>query len=136
MTFQTKTTIKAGRKSHHCDYCGSAIPVGSPSVKIAQIWDGDFNSNRGHVDCVDLWDMAFNDHGDCNDGMDIDLSEAIGGDECRAIKQECLDAYRGYFPHAICRIELRWQRGDIACRERYRALGFEPDAEDCPEIYA
>lgn len=136
MSFQSEITVKSGRKAHHCDYCGGTIPKGAPSIKSAQIWEGDFYSHRGHVDCVALWKRAFHDHGDPWEGMGIDLAEAIGGDECREIKQECLDAYRGYFPHAICRLELRWQRGDIARRDRYRGLGLEPDPEDCPEVYA
>lgn len=135
MTFRTTTHVKAGRKAHRCDYCGSMIPAGWPSIKTAQVWEGDFYQHRGHIDCEALWREAFDVYGDYSDGMDIDLCEAIEGDEDREIVQAAYDFYRGRYPHVICRLELRWQRGDIAGRDRYRAFGLEPTTEDYPEVY-
>ena len=136
MTFRTETIVKRGRKAHRCDYCGSMIPAGSPSVRVVGRWQGDFYEVRGHLDCSALWSEAYGVYGDPDDGMPIDLGEAIEGDESRDLVQAAYDHYRGHYPHVICRLELRWQRGDIAGRERYRALGIEPDPEDCPEVYA
>lgn len=137
MTFRTETHVKAGRKAHRCDYCGGMIPAGSPSMKIAGHWQSDFYQARGHLDCFALWNEAYDIYGDPEDGMPFDLCDAIAGDERREIVQAEYDHWRGHYPHVICRLELRWQRGDIAGRDRYRALGITLDAadEDYPEVY-
>ena len=135
MTFRTETTTKKCRKSHRCEYCGGTIPAGSPSINVAGHWDGDFYSARGHTDCVAMWNDAYKFYADEYEGMVFDLHEAIGdcigGDEYQAE----LNGWRGKYPHVVCRLELRQQRGDIAYAARCRAAGFEPDPKDCPEIY-
>ncbi|MBN8292861.1 hypothetical protein JI664_12875 [Rhodobacter sp. NTK016B] len=135
MSFQTYTAVKAGRKAHRCDYCGGTIPKGEPSRIESGIWDGDFYSHRGHLDCIEMWNLAFHDHGDPWDGMAIDLLEAIGDGASSDDLQHELDLYRGHFPHVVCRLELREQRGHIRWRDHCRGLGIEPDPEDCPEVY-
>ena len=135
MTFRTETIIKSGRTSHICDYCGGTIPAGSRSQKIAGRWDGDFYSARGHLDCNALWNEVYHIYADDYEGMQFDLMEAMDADEDREIKQATYDLYRGRYPHVICRLELRWQRGDISTADRYRSLGLEPEPEDCPEVY-
>lgn len=135
MTFLTETIIRRGRKPHCCDHCAGTIPAGDPSKKIAGHWDGHFYTARAHLDCATLWSEVYPIYGDDREGMPLDLMEAMDGDEAREIKQATYDHYRGHYPHVICRLELRWQRGDIKTRDRYRDLGFEPDPEDCPEVY-
>lgn len=132
--FYNRYIVKVGRKPHRCEYCGGTITVGQSSVKIAGVHEGDFFAARGHLDCAALWSEAYRIYGD-DEGMPFDLIEAMDPDEAREIKQHTYDHYRGRYPHVICRLELRWQRGDLAQRDRYLQLGIEPDPEDCPEVY-
>lgn len=134
-TFRRETRVLRGRKSHRCSYCSGTIPAGDPSVVVAQRWDGSFFADRGHVDCVELWNEAYADHSDVYEGMPIDLAEALGGDEGREVLQSEYDAYRGLYPHVVCRLELRLQMEDSRYRDRCSSLGIVPDPEDCPEIY-
>lgn len=128
--------IRRTRVPHRCDHCGTIIPPGSAAIKWADIWDGDFYHGYVHHDCRALWLEAFDTYCDPEERvMPHDLVEAIEPDETRAITQAAYDSYRGRYPHVICRLELRWQRGDIKARDRYRALGLEPDPEDYPEVY-
>jgi hypothetical protein len=135
MMFQRVRIVKKPLKAHRCEYCGSMIPPGVSHLQNSGVWDGQFYSVRGHHDCAALWAEAFGDYGDWQDGMPHDLCEAIEPDERRATVQAAYDRYRGKYPHVICRLELRWQRGDIAAHDRYRARGLEPDTEDHPEVY-
>lgn len=135
MTFSTKTTVRSGRKSHRCDYCGNTIPAGWPIVKIAGVYEGDFHSARGHIDCNALWNEAYPFGGYWGDAYPFDLCEVLAADETREIVQAEYDLWRGQYPHVICRLELRWQRGDMAGQDRARVRGKEPDYEDYPEIY-
>lgn len=135
MNFQTETTTRKTRKPHHCDYCGSTIPQGSACIKEAGVWEGSFYTCYGHQDCRALWLEVFSIYGDPYGGMAWDLGEVIGGDESREIVQAEYNHYRGHYPHVVCRLELRWQRGDITYRDRCAARGYEVDLEDCPEVY-
>lgn len=51
MTFFSETQVKAVRKAHRCDGCGTAIEVGSPAVRWAGVTDGDFGAAVYHTDC-------------------------------------------------------------------------------------
>lgn len=112
MSFQSETRVKRGRKPHHCDYCGRTIPHGAPSVRIVGTFDG-FFSARGHVDCVEMWHEAFSSYADGDDEMAFDLLEAIGGEQCE------LDAWRGHYPHVVCRIEFHLQKSGLIYRDKY-----------------
>lgn len=136
MTFHAETIIRKTRKPHRCEHCQSTIPAGSACWKEAGVWEGDFYAGYSHLDCIALWRDLFPVYGDPYDGMALDLGEVIGGDESREVVQDEYDQWRGHYPHVICRLELRWQRGDIKQRDRYMALGLEVDPEDCPEVYA
>lgn len=135
MTFRTETIIKKNARPHRCDYCGSTIPAGAPSIKIAGHWDGSFYTARGHIDCVQMWNEAYETYSDDYEGMPFNLFEAIEPDESRAIVEAAYNHFRGRYPHVICRLELRWQRSDLADRDRYLKAGLEPDPEDYPEVY-
>lgn len=133
--FQNTHTVQRPRKSHRCAHCGSTIPAGVSHLVNSGIWEGQFYSDRLHHDCAALWTELFRTYGDWDDGMPMDLAEVIGQDETRDFVQQEMDAWRGQYPHVICRLELRWQRGDIKHRDRYLAKGLEPDPEDYPEVY-
>lgn len=127
--------VKNPRKPHRCEHCGHMIPAGTPHLAEAGVWDGDFYEIRAHHDCRALWLEAFDTYGDWDDGMAHDLCEAIEADESHDLVQAAYDHYRGRYPHVICRLEYRWQKGDIAHRDRYLSRGLEPDPEDYPEVY-
>ena len=135
MTFQRTRAINNPRKPHRCAHCGSMIPAGVPHLMESGVWEGDFYAHRAHHDCEALWSEAFATYGDWDDGMPLDLLEAIEGEEGRDLVQAAYDSYRGRYPHVICRLELRWQRVDIMGADRLRALGVDPDPEDYPEVY-
>lgn len=132
--FYTETTVTA-RKHHRCDHCRGWIAPGETYIREVGKWEGKRYAIKGHSDCRALWNEAFPTYGDPYDGMPHDLAEAIGGDESRETIEHEYNLWRGHYPHVICRLELRWQRGDVAARDRWRAAGLEPDPEDYPEIY-
>lgn len=134
-TFSHRRTVAKPTKAHRCEHCGHMIPPGVSHLAKSGVWDGDFYTFRAHLDCNELWSEAFDTYGDYSDGMPLDLAEAIEPDERRSIVQEAYDHYRGRYPHVICRLEYRWQKGDLAGRARFLAHGLEPDPEDYPEVY-
>lgn len=136
MTFASETVVKRTRKDHRCEFCCTTIPAGSEMLRLAGHWDGDFYTAKAHPDCRAMWIAAFNDFGDPWEGMVFDLVEAMIGDCTADEGQDILDAYRGRFPHPVCRIELRLLKSRLRHAEKIRARGFEPDPEDIPEIYA
>lgn len=108
MTFQSERPIKAIRKARPCEHCGATIPVGAPALSLANFWDGQFNSATVHPDCRAFWHAVYYDFAG-DDGMDWRLgevfSDAITGWEA----QQELNAWRGQFPHVVCRLEFRWR---------------------------
>lgn len=135
INFQLTREVKNSRKPHRCEHCGHMIPSKTPHLYESGVWDGEFYTFRAHHDCRALWLEAFDTYGNWSDGMDYDLCEAIEPDESRELVQVAFDHYRGRYPHVICRLEYRWQKGDLAGRERYLSRGLEPDPEDYPELY-
>jgi hypothetical protein len=135
MTRLTLRTIQRPRKSHRCAHCGHMIPPGVSHREESLFWDGESHSFRAHHDCAALWSEAFEIYGDYTQGMDLDLCEAIEPDESRALTQAAYDRFRGHYPHAICRLEYRWQMGDLAGQARYAARGLVADPEEYPEVY-
>jgi hypothetical protein len=106
MTFRCEKTVARPRKEHRCDYCSGSIPAGQSHVSIAGHWDGEFYSARGHHDCIAMWNECYPIYADYGEGMAFALQEAIED-------RDDLLAWRGEYPHVICRIELGWQRSDI-----------------------
>ena len=51
MSFCREDPVKAVRKQHRCDACGSAIAMGRPAVRWVGMSDGDFGSAIYHPDC-------------------------------------------------------------------------------------
>jgi hypothetical protein len=107
MTFATSTHHTA-RKMHRCAICRSRIPVGLRHLKLVGKWDGEFYAERAHDDCYALWTALFYDFGDPSYGMPYDLTDVMG-DHPRHEAQDALDAQRGFFPHAVNRLEFRMQ---------------------------
>ena len=54
--FQVKTEIKRTRKTHICNHCGCVIEKGSPMLKMAGRYDGDFCEVHAHPDCMEAGD--------------------------------------------------------------------------------
>lgn len=129
MTFQCKTLVRASRKQHRCEYCRCMIPTGASYCRLAGEYEGVFFSVSGHVDCCDMWNAAYPVYAEYSEGMPFDLYEAVCGDEARDYALYELGQWRGQFPHAVCRIELRLQIGDQRAIERHKSAGFEPDLE-------
>jgi hypothetical protein len=103
------------RKHHRCACCGHGIPPGTRHLKMVGKWQGDFYAERMHDDCYALWTALFDDWGDPYDGMPYDLVEMFCDCGDGHAAQEAIDAQRGFFPHAVCRIEFRlrhWLEGD------------------------
>ena len=114
--FRSETKHTA-RKAHRCDYCRGTIPAGTAYLNISGKWQGDFYSARGHTDCRDLWLALYDEYADHGEGMAFDLPEVISDLVSPPEAQESLDAQRGYFPHAVNRIEWslrRWLADDDA----------------------
>jgi hypothetical protein len=78
------------RKIHSCAVCGCAIPKGVVHHYQTYAYDGTVDSWRAHSDCAEM-------HWHHNKGRE---SDDQAGDYLR-------NGYRGFWPHAICRIELR-----------------------------
>lgn len=108
-SFQACTTHTA-RKAHRCAHCGSQIAPGSRYIKTVGRFDGDFFAERTHVDCSGLWHALFLDWGDPYDGMAFDLLDVLPACGCADVVVAELNAYRGHFPHAVCRIEHRLRK--------------------------
>jgi len=49
--FSSKTSVKAVRKPHECDQCGTSINVGEPAIYCRGLWDGYFYSTYQHPEC-------------------------------------------------------------------------------------
>jgi hypothetical protein len=59
MSFQYDTTPKA-RKNYRCYMCGEQISIGTTHKKWAGVYEGDFHSDRAHLECIEAvknWDV-------------------------------------------------------------------------------
>lgn len=89
MTLLTFKYPKA-RKTHKCMVCGCDIPKGTIHHFQTAAYDGSVNVWRAHSDCAEMhW--HHNRH-----RMDDDQTDDYLG-----------YGYRGFWPHAVCRLELR-----------------------------
>jgi len=105
MTFQSIAKVKACKKAHWCEYCGTRIEIGDPSLKISGVWDGDFYSVRGHVECESFWHVVFKDYGDPYDGMQYNLLEVLSDNADDRVAD--LKAWEKDFPIAVGRLLSR-----------------------------
>lgn len=104
-SFRSKTEQTA-KKAHHCDYCCQKIDPGVRYVKIAGVWEGDFYTLKGHVDCLGLW-LELYDTWASDEGMNSDIAEVFSDAGDIPAAKESMDAARAMFPEAVARIEAR-----------------------------
>jgi hypothetical protein len=110
MTFATSYFVTA-RQAHRCACCRGWISPGTRYMKLVGKWQGDFYAERVHDDCYALWTALFDDWGDPYDGMPYDLTEVFTDGRAHELEVvDALDAQRGFFPHAVCRIEFRLRK--------------------------
>lgn len=57
MEFFESREIKATRKDHNCSHCYLKIPKGSKCIAVAGKNNGDFFTQRAHVECEDEYKM-------------------------------------------------------------------------------
>jgi len=86
LTFKYPKALKA----HKCRVCGCDIPKGSVHHYQTGVYDGSFQSWRAHSDCAEM-------HWHHNRGR---MEDDQADDYLRC-------GYRGRWPHAINRLELR-----------------------------
>ena len=101
--FATKSTV-TGRKWHRCAFCQCSIQPETVHLKMAGKWQGDFYSNRGHIDCEALWIALFDEYGDDSEGMEHNLCNVLASWSACEVQQS-LDLQRGFTPHAVNRLE-------------------------------
>lgn len=109
-----------GRKDHQCQECGCVIAKGTEHYVQVNVWDGDISRWRVHSDCAALYWRANEKHictwDDAYELSDFSIDE--------------LEEFRGFFPHAVCRQELRREISDLRWQKR-RALS--PTDTERPE---
>lgn len=94
-----------GRKHHQCYHCYRSIVPGEEHRKETYKNDDHLYSLRFHDDCQALWDRYEKDadlrYYDFYDGYPPMHDHWVDSGEV----QELCDQYRGFFPHAVTRIE-------------------------------
>lgn len=92
-----------GRKNHTCQECGCVIPKGVKHYVQVNVYDGQISRWRVHSDCASLY-WKINTDWKFQWGEAFPLSE---------FTNEELSPYRGRFPHAVTRLELRRELSEI-----------------------
>lgn len=108
-SFDSRTVVTKTKTKHRCEHCGVEIPIGNSAVKLVGVWDGSFYSCYVHSDCHNLWNHWFQFFGDWGEGMPWAFFEILDWATDKE-REETLNSSRGFFPHAICRIEFRLQK--------------------------
>jgi len=98
--------LVTARKFHRCEACGRSIEPGQTYRKIAQRIDGEFDAIAMHDECDTLWRLLYVELDYAGKGMPWDIGEALSGGLNSDEAQEVLDSCRGWFPHAVTRIEF------------------------------
>lgn len=108
----SETTPRA-RRCHCCYDCHMTIPIGEVHYAQTCKQDDQIYTLRSHSDCraAALDHIADGYPTDYEDGVPPLCEMIFGGDG-----QRDLDAMRGYWPHVVCRIELRQELADNMCR--------------------
>lgn len=109
------------RKPHQCFHCYRSIPKGTTANFQSNVLDGRAYTLYTHPDCDGLWDQYMKDAGispwDYDDGTPPLQDEWGDSGEFDSL----CDAYRGQFPHVVCRMELIEQRAAIRLGEEVYA---------------
>lgn len=97
--YQWDREVKA-RKTHICDVCRIEIAKGTTYHKQSGIFDSQPYTWKTHTDCAKLYWKINKDHvGYWDDPLDI-----------YDFDQDLISEYRGLFPHAVTRTELKRHR--------------------------
>lgn len=99
MTVLVSETRQAARKPHQCDNCGRFIEPGTRYLRQFVKDGGDVWSWVSHEDCAEAAARIWDEYGWRGEPIPPLVDQ----------EQEAFDAYRGQFPHAVCRAELSWQ---------------------------
>jgi hypothetical protein len=99
----SKSKPKA-RKYHQCDQCGRSIAPGTVYSRWLFKDGGDIWAWTSHQDCQQLANAIHR-------ARELDWDEGIRLLDEWADYPEETAAWRGYFPHVICRLEFHGQIG-------------------------
>lgn len=100
-TLETRT--RKAKKSHQCWHCYRTIEVGTRYGLQTNVHDGEVYTLRWHLDCQDCWLECIKVGGIyCDDGLPPLRDDWIDSGDYRI----CLDAWRGFYPHVVARMEL------------------------------
>jgi hypothetical protein len=55
---EVKAKTPKARKEYRCGWCGQKIEVGLKHFSRAYVWNGDFNTDRMHLECKDAMDRS------------------------------------------------------------------------------
>ncbi|WP_288927331.1 hypothetical protein [uncultured Maritimibacter sp.] len=105
MTYVTNLSEKTApaRKDHVCVECGRTIPKGECYLRQANTDGSQVWTYKAHVDCAEF-SVAYRTSNKLWDDYDwMPLWELIDF-------EDDLSVWRGRYPHAVCRLELRWQK--------------------------
>ena len=98
------------RKIHVCDVCGIEIPKGTIYHKQSGIHDGHPYTWKVHQDCAQLyWKL--------NEGM-FWYDEYL---DVYDFDWATVEAIRGFYPHAVTRMELMKHRWDVKWESKIAA---------------
>ena len=91
--------IAPARKPHRCEECGRTIPKGESYLRQvnadgSQVW-----TFKAHTDCAALGAAYRTTHRLWDEYDWLPMYELADGDHL-------LGQWRGYYPHAVCRLEL------------------------------
>tara|TARA_R110000822_G_scaffold61930_1_gene152879 strand:- start:167 stop:511 length:345 start_codon:yes stop_codon:yes gene_type:complete len=96
---------RRSRKPHQCFHCYRQIPAGSKLGFQSNVGDGSFYTLYWHIDC----ERCAAEHRKLS-GNDYDYGDGFGPlrddwAESGEYKSVC-DAWRGFYPHVVVRMEL------------------------------
>ena len=107
----TEGTIKA-RNHHRCYDCAGWITPGEIYHQQICVNDGSAYRIRQHSDCRAMSDAVV------ASGYRLDYDDGIPPLHENDEATQCLDAWRGHYPHVVCRIEYRQQVQDLLRQNR------------------
>lgn len=113
---------RRARKHHQCFDCYRSIAPGKSYAFQTCKSEGSVYTIMQHLDCRDLANEYRSDAGldvsDYDDGF-----PPLKDDWCESGDHDALcDAYRGFFPHAVCRMEWGAQIAEIRRADQLRAM--------------
>ena len=105
MTTLIAESRQRARKHHRCDNCQCSIAPGEVYLRQRSVCDGTLYVWKSHIDCMELaWKIGGGDYTD-------------GDPPLCGTEREYVTEWRGYYPHAVCRVELGWALAE----QRYRS---------------